>query len=172
MLRTEVDLSDLDRYIKEKTRAFSNLSQPSELSQAFEKLGEEYLSNVQKRFLRYSDGGGDWAPLALSTIRKRKAAGQYSRKKKGSKTTLQFAILRATGALYASLFRGDVNNIFQLKKDALEVGSKDPKINFHHEGNQHLPRRRVIVAPTDSSLGGQARLKSVFESSVRSWLTR
>ena len=110
--------------------------------------GKRISAFERKRFERYSRGGGDWKPLALSTIRQRAAAGKPSKtnpfaafggKKDGTGARSSLArdtkrggklvsagrtvsVLRDTGTLMAALDIGKPGNTFRRIKGGVEFG--------------------------------------------------
>lgn len=117
-----------------------------------------YRSFAQLRFDQYSRGGGDWAPLAASTMKRR-------RQGKGPK---KFGILRDTGTLFAALaptFIGSPGAIEALIPFGILCGyggnqryvDGHGKIShatiadiasFHNDGFiPRLPKRQIIVEP-------------------------
>lgn len=111
-----------------------------------------YRGFIQERFDTYSKGGGDWAPLAPSTIKaRRKGRG------KGSP-----AILKNTGILFAAInptFSGQPGALQEDIPFGVRVGyggearypGASPAIAdiaaFHQAGGRHLPKREIIVDP-------------------------
>lgn len=104
---------------------------------------------LQQRFDAYSKGGGDWPPLADSTV---------ARRRQGSDT-----ILRDIGLLYGALepvFSGAPGALEQRTQFGVRVGfggntshSGGPATiadiaGYHQTGGGYLPMRRIIVTPT------------------------
>lgn len=108
-----------------------------------------YRGFLRERFVRYSRGGGDWAPL-----KKKRRRG--ARKKA--------AILRDTGTLFAVLDVAFQNNPGQLQQDlpnGVRVGFGGPETHpegsmtvarlaeIHHFGEGRMPERQIIVDPSE-----------------------
>lgn len=77
------DLSHVERYRKALQQAFSGNSE------SFDRFGKRvlamYASYIQRRFNTFSRGGGDWKPLAPSTIyRRARATVERARKEADS----------------------------------------------------------------------------------------
>lgn len=121
-----------------------------------------YRGFIQKRFAVYSKGGGDWAPLAASTIARR-------RKGKGKGT---IAILRNTGLLFAALAPVFANKPGAFEKYGMlsvTVGYGGPQkhpgssvtiadiASFHQVGGPNLPQRKIIVPPDADTLDGMSK---------------
>jgi len=113
---------------------------------------------LQDRFDTFSKGGGDWAPLAESTIRRRRAG------KKGSR---RVSILRDTGLLFGALDPTSVDPPGAISRRipfGIEVGYGGPQrhgeghatiadiASYHQEGNKNLPQRKIIVPPDDATV--------------------
>jgi len=101
-------------------------------------------------------GGGEWAPLKESTIKRR-------RKGKGTGSP---AILRDTGALFASLQPGVSGGLMKsspLRPSGVKIflgGAErysdgttlEDVATFHHEGKGHLPAREILVQPDAATI--------------------
>lgn len=108
-----------------------------------------YQQAMRDRFDSYSLGGGDWTPLAPSTIR---------RKRNSSGANL---ILVENGDMRASLNRGDGNHFVQPTRDGLREGSMDRKIAFHNSGTSRMPRREVYTLPDGTVVTRMASIGAV-----------
>lgn len=136
------------------------------IRKAIKQWAVRYRAFVQERFDAFSKGGGDWPPLAASTIRRRRK-GKKIRMTTMSGQSDRFqvrtaSILRDTGTLFQAL-----EPVFKHKPGALElripfgvrVGYGGPArhpggkatiadiARFHQEGKGKLPKRRIIVDP-------------------------
>ena len=109
-----------------------------------------YRSWAQQRFNSFSRGGGNWKPLAPSTIKRRRGAGKM------------VSILRDIGLLFGALAPAFQNAPGQFEARGpwrVEVGyggnHKYPNGNvtiadiasFHHFGTSRIPKREIIVDP-------------------------
>jgi hypothetical protein len=115
-----------------------------------------YRSFAQRRFDRYSKGGGNWPPLKPATIAARKGKG------------VGVAILRDTGQLFhalqpefAGVGAGAVEIISALSVTVGYGGSAghipggvsiSDIATFHQFGMGHNPKRVIIVEPDDKTL--------------------
>lgn len=132
-------------------------SQDGELRKVFKKWAIRYRSYVQLRFDKASKGDGTWQPLAPSTV-----AG---RRKQSS------TILRDTGTLFAALapiWTAPAGSINEMIEDGVRVGFGGPSSHpsglvtiaqiaaFHQAGGGNLPKREIIVQPSDAVLRGCA----------------
>jgi hypothetical protein len=121
-----------------------------------------YRGFIQLRFSKFSKGGGDWAPLAESTILAR-TKGRGSGKP---------AILRDKGFLFAALappFTSVPGALEKYDKLSVEVGYGGPGgypdssvtvadiASFHQVGGGRLPQRKIIVPPDQTTLDGMAK---------------
>lgn len=120
-----------------------------------------YRVFARRRFNVFSKGGGDWPPLARSTIAQRRVGKRT--KKVGRRTS----ILRDTGTLYAALEPrmsrppGALEKIF---REGVEVGfggpARHPKgratiadiARFHDAGEGNLPEREIIADPNRKTM--------------------
>jgi hypothetical protein len=116
---------------------------------------------LQTRFAKQSRGGGEWPPLAPSTIERR-------RKGRGTGSA---AILRDTGLLFTALQPGTIAPGGLTKHGQLQLevgygGSAKHKsggvsiadiASFHQTGGGNLPQRGIIVKPDSAVLSSMAK---------------
>lgn len=114
---------------------------------------------LQKRFAKFSKGGGDWPPLAESTIRRK--SKRKGKRGQGSPS----AILRDTDALFKAVapeFTGAPGAVETFTRTSVIVGyggsaqySSGTAImdvaEWHDKGNSRLPRRVIIVPPDQAT---------------------
>jgi len=124
-----------------------------EMQAVFRQWGSRYLAFVRRRFAANSRGGGDWKPLARSTVKARRG-GRKGRKRR-------VAILRDTGTLFNALTVGMPGNLYRLIRHGIRVGfsgaTRHPKgkatirdiAHFHDTGAGRLPKREILVPPDD-----------------------
>ena len=158
---TKVNLKGLDQFLNEldhDLRAGGQLTGGSPISNAIKQWAVRYRSFIQERFVLFSRGGGDWAPLKPATIKRRR---------KGRGSGLIAAILRDTNTMFAALnpeFTGKPGAIQEKIPFGVRVGfggpgrySKRGKVgkatiadiaSFHQRGAGHLPKREIIVEPS------------------------
>lgn len=129
-----------------------------------EKWGLRYLAFLQRKFRQNSSGGGDWKPLSPKTLAKehpKTRAGILPRS--SPRFVRRIGILRISGAIYRSLFRGESGNLFQRRGNRLFVGVGGPGrhpnadvtvaglVMIHNNGaagKEHdIPRRPIILEP-------------------------
>lgn len=114
-------------------------------------------SHIIRRFdrLSMSGGGGEWKPLAPSTVRGRLSTGrgviQTRRSRAAAARTGGLAnvarVLYEKGDLRRSLDITGKNHVRQSIPNGIRTGSKDPKIAFHQFGTDRVPARPVYVPP-------------------------
>lgn len=121
----------------------------------FNTWGERYLHWSRQRYRRASGGGGEWVPLAASTIAARRAKPRTHKRKR----IMHDKILWVTKTLYGSLHRGRPGNVFKRDGNGITVGiggnARHPEARvsiarlaaWHHEGAGHLPARPILVVP-------------------------
>lgn len=158
-ISVKIDLSDLKRFqylLDRDLRYGGQQAGGSPINNAFKQWGVRVRSFLQERFAVYSRGGGNWAPLKPSTIKRRR---------KGSR-----AILRDTGTLYNALspvFTGKPGAIEERIPYGIKVGYGGPAhytnkyggvatiadiASFHQTGSGYLPKREIIVKPDEHTL--------------------
>lgn len=138
----------------------------------FHKWSVRYLEFARRRFVKYSRGGGNWPSLAPSTIRRRRKGG----KKRGGVNRGSAAILVNTGTLLAALQPGAPGTAKRIpqgvqvgytsheaekKRTAHGILPSNATIaqiaSYHQAGGGHLPQRRLIVRPDESTVKGMKR---------------
>jgi hypothetical protein len=123
---------------------------------ALKQIAAIYRSFVQLRFDKFSRGQGNWKKLAPATIAARR----------GPKGVV--SILRDKGLLFAALqptFTGTPGALEQRTTTGIRVGYGGPHrhgtgggvsiadiASFHNEGSGHLPQRKIIVEPDETTL--------------------
>lgn len=139
----DVDLRGLKRY----QSAIASGSSSGPIRIMTRQWAARFRGFIQQRFVKFSRGGGDWAPLKHKRRRGKKAAA---------------AILRDTGLMFASLdpvFQGAPGAHLKDISFGVETGyggpGKHPNgtatiadiARFHQEGKGRLPKRKIIVPP-------------------------
>jgi hypothetical protein len=107
-------------------------------------MWDEFL---QDRYDVFSRGGGDWAPLKESTIKRKSGRATMGGGRVGA-----ILILIDRGDMRASMNRGEPNHFIQVLPDGITEGSLDPKIRFHQDGTYKMPAREVFVLPSSDVL--------------------
>ena len=144
MIAIETQISGSEQLLA----AFVNVERAvDDLSPVFEELGEEALSDIQKRLDNHPG-----PPLAASTIKRKGHA----------------RILRDKDDLYASFQKGAPANVFRITPTAGEFGTSDFKARFHQEGTGRTPKRTVIEVTGEQEaryarLAGEALSKRIKE---------
>jgi len=163
----EVNLTPLWRYEQEIIRV-SGTTGAGHMRTAMRQWGLRYRSEMQERFDRFSKGGGDWKPLAASTIRRRRKGKGRTVKVGGTIRTVAkgtVSILRDIGTLYMALQPQFSGRPGQLQEDipyGERVGFGGPAAHpkgqltvgqvaaIHHYGgrNGRPPKRTLLVDPS------------------------
>lgn len=98
-----------------------------------------YGKYIFDRFNKYARGGGDWPPLAESTVKRKRRNKNL--------------ILVHTGALRIGLFPARLS-LHGLRQDngkftvtATYVNNRTDVMEFHQEGEGGLPKREIVVEP-------------------------
>jgi hypothetical protein len=156
---------------------------------ALRQWGPRYGSFVQLRWTKQSRGGGEWAPLAPSTLKRRRKGKKKKDEKKDKKKTkkkkrIEAAILIDTGTLYnvASFDRagwpGRVSDDIPFGMRLGYSNIRHPRggelgkiVMAHHIGARtgrggkvKLPKREILVKPDSKTAAGMAR---VFERGMQ-----
>lgn len=150
----------------------------------FTQWAARYSAAMIRRFNTFSRGGGDWRPLAQSTLAKRRSGGQANfRKDRGARSQRSFAafdtrrgmlvqadkaysILKDTGALFGALTIGARGNLTQRGRGTITFGiegglsGKGTTIGqiarYHQSGGGRLPKREILVQPSPSTVRAMA----------------
>ena len=160
-----IDLGPLRKY-RTALEADFRLRANGPVRKSFKQWAARYRSFLRERFDKYSKGGGDWAPLKDSTIKRRRKGKGTRRFAAGS-----VAILRDKGIMFAALDPVFKNKPGQLQDDipfGIRVGfggaapHGDDKITvaylalIHNQGLGHIPARIIVVAPDSATQRGMA----------------
>ena len=151
--------------------------------------GVRYLSFVKRRFVKFSRGGGDWKPLAPSTVRGRGRTRSGRRRRRAARAVVRqkgtggrVAILRNTGTLLSALEIGRRGNLFKNIKGGVRVGfagavkhsSGKATIReiavFHDQGGKsgRPPQRAILVKPDRATVRGMlADAKRAFSGGMK-----
>lgn len=158
----DVPLPKLQRFAK-AIESDLRMSGNGPIRAALRQWAVRYSSFTRERFLNYARGGGDWKPLAASTIAgRRKGRG----KKKGAPPKV--SILIDTGLLIGSLdprFAAKPGPVtsdipFGVRVTAGGTNQHSKGITFaklvaiHHHGIGRVPQRKIIVFPSASVIAG------------------
>lgn len=174
-----MNISGLKRFSAQVRDGLRNHTGP--YGEMFTQWAGVYAAFSRRRFDAYSRGGGDWKPLALSTVRARaKAArgragkGGGSKAGRGARSSLAIgrggrlvsagrtvSILRNTGILFNALTIGAKGNLVQNAPyaviygfDRTQHGRGSPtiqKIAHWHNVGAGHNPRRVILAKPDAA---------------------
>lgn len=121
---------------QEMARKLLKLSdRAKDMRPGFDKVHEAFLRDEAKLF--DSQGNGEWAPLAPTTLAYKQEHGLDTR------------IMFATGDLYNSLATaGDPNHIYEVTPQSMFIGSRIGYGVFHHSRkprSSNLPRRPLVM---------------------------
>lgn len=161
----KINLEDLKRFkslLDDDLRSGGQKAGGSPINNAFKQWGVRVRSFLQQRFVTFSRGGGNWAPLKPATIR--------ARRKSKTRFGLSAAILRDTGTLFNALspeFTGKPGALEERIPYGIRIGYGGPGkytkkyggvatiadiASFHQVGAGHLPKREIIVAPDEHTI--------------------
>lgn len=140
-----IDLRGLTKFQRAVEAEFHNRSD-GPIRDAMKQWGARYRSFAQRRFVKFSRGGGDWPPLKRARRRGAKGAA---------------AILRDTGLMFAALgpSLGVPGQLHENIRFGIATGYGGPGkypsgqasiadiAGFHQAGKGSLPVRKTIVKP-------------------------
>lgn len=156
-VRISYDLSGIGKYRSTVDRGLKTGT--GVIGQAFNKWGDRMQKYLSTRFKVYSKGGGDWPPLASSTV-----------KRKGHRT-----ILVDSGLLRSAVNTRGAGSLFKIDKKpggiSIDIGGnkKYPQgrnrrgqfkkvvsvsdvARYHQEGGAKLPQRKIVVPPNQATI--------------------
>lgn len=114
----------------------------------YKKWGVRYLAETKRNYYINSRGGGDWPPLAASTLKQRRGEGKRA------------AIMIDTGTIVGALDAGAKGSLFKYIRMGVRVGFGGPERHpegkatirdiavFHDEGQGRLPKRQILRQPS------------------------
>jgi len=176
---------DLGPLVKFKTALENDLRRSSNkhIRAAFKKWAARYRAFLRERYSILSRGGGEWPPLATSTLLGRRGYRAALKKatKKKKFVAPKVAILIDTGTLFGSLdpvFKGKPGQFEHDIDYGISVGyggngphPSSPALTvqqiamFHQKGGPRLPQRTIIVPPDQITMDGMA--KDMTEALIR-----
>jgi hypothetical protein len=151
-MRLQLQIDQRSRALLQKLRKIVRdfAGNPPVLAAAFRDCGVVCLNDLRVRFLQNSAGGGEWKPLAPSTLKKK---------------TPRRGILRVTDRLYESLRPKNPDNILRVTRGGVSYGSKTPYGKYHQDSRRRsLPRRKFLLPPSPDA---KARCKAVLTKAVK-----
>jgi hypothetical protein len=149
---------------------------------ALTQMSRRYEAFTRRRFNAYARGGGDWKPLALSTVEgRRKGKGKVDRSSLARDTRRGGGLVAAgkvvsilinTGLLQQSLSIGTTGNLNILTgRNTIRYGLKPIKVGkgaatlqqiagYHNAGGSsgnNPPKRVILAAPDQATKDGMTR---------------
>jgi phage gpG-like protein len=139
-LRTNLRPEEIRQLIELLPEVAAGRAWPAEARAVQTVIGLAALNQIKRAFLAKSRGGADetgarWAPLAASTV---------ARRRKGRRRGGTIEILRDTGRLFNSL--GPALAV-QPGPGSVMIGTNDPKAAWHHYGTPRMPARPLWPDP-------------------------
>lgn len=119
------------------------------LRTAFVGAGVIYFEDMRARFASAAAGDGTWAPLAKSTLKRKK-------RNRG--------ILIDKGTLQAQLTPGNSHNVIRVTSAGLQCAITLPVAKYHQQGTRRMPQRKVLDAPRPAA---KARMVAKIHAAVR-----
>lgn len=138
------------------------------LQSGLRRAAGEYLDYARQRFQENSRGGGDWPPLAQSTIDARARRQNPGMPLKSvSRSAKNFPILFDSGRLYGSLYSGATENILEVDGLFARYGTMVPYGKFHRTGTSRMPVRDFAPVVDDPT---RDRIHDILAEAVRKTL--
>lgn len=179
---------DVELYLVDLNTALERIKSPECKKRILLLWGKAMRAYLDRRFVKYSRGGGDWAPLKAATERRRRKPAKVHQTDEQAAIQAHFrkaAILVDTGMLRASLnpqvesSAGGYQKITLGDPSILEVGIGGPALHtakskkrkasskpitvaelavIHHFGTRTIPARPIVVPPDEAT---QQRLEEI-----------
>ena len=156
-----VDLTPLKRFMRDFNHGMSgNAPRNNPIDGFFRQLAARYFNFAQRRFRKFSRGGGDWPDLKESTKRRRRKA------RKGHKGSRKFTILWDRFGTIIKALQGGPGHFVRRIKNGIRVGisgggnhpgTKDKPMTIgrlaqiHNEGLGNVPKRVIIPEQLDAA---------------------
>ena len=135
------------------------------LTAMFTAWGGRYMAFTRRRYLKFSRGGGDWAPLAESTKARRR------KPRRGHVGSRSMSILIDTRTLFNALTAGSTGNLSQVLKNpgGIRVGFAEGVQHgmdgitirklavIHDQGLGNVPKRTILVPPDKVTENGMMK---------------
>jgi hypothetical protein len=181
----KLDLKPLRKFSRGLHDGLNNGTGP--FGKMMEKWGLRYLTFLQRKFRENSGGGGGWKPLSPKTLEKEHPKTRAGILPRGSPHFVRrIGILRISGAIYRSLFKGESGNLFRRVGNKLQVGVGGPGrhpnadgmtvaglVMIHNNGatmkDHSIPRRPIILEPDAATV---AAMKQDVAPAVQDMLRR
>lgn len=137
-------------------RALANPSERGPLRTAIMRWGEFYRSFARERFYQYSRGGGDWPPLAQSTIRGRRNYRDPAQLLRASKKALRKSLVRLSKARRAYQKKPTDAARAKMQKAQKTVKEKRERIGKAKKRVETAVASTAILIDTATMVGGLA----------------
>ncbi len=130
------------------------------IGQGFAAAGLVYMGFTRARYFEQSRGGGDWEPLAPSTLRGRRRGSRVQGARRANQAASALAargvapsnaaILIDTATLVGSITPG--THASEDIDGGIRVGTEVAYARYHQDGGPHLPQREIFVQPDSATL--------------------
>jgi hypothetical protein len=157
-IRLSINTSPFSHFVQ-RASAATDVSRPGPMQDGMLGASDALWGFERTRFSFASAGDGTWAPLAESTVAKRKGKGESE----------PMPILHEYGPLENSLHRGGANHVLDVTSNGVIEGTADPKARFHQDGGANLPQRKIAVEPNADTL---AAMKQQIVSGAQAALSQ
>ena len=159
-IQASIDVSQLTglaQMLRREREALAGGSDQGPIDLGLAAAGNAYMGSIRERYVRNSRGGGTWAPLAPSTLRRRRKGVQTQGAQAAGKTA---RILAARGlAPMSAAILIDSSNLLgsitsyatEAISDGVRVGTEVDYAQYHQEGGPSLPQREIFVEPDTST---------------------
>lgn len=142
-------------------------SSVSEFGEAFKQINEIYKAFILKRFRKFSGGGGNWARLAPSTIR-RKGHSAILRDTDLMVSKLDPHIKNTEGILTPSA-RAGLNIVSGIEGNYPKGTPVDDVFEIHDKGKGRMKKRQILVGMDEETAEKVAR---VADTATQAYLKR
>lgn len=176
LIQVKIDTSQMKDFARELARETSSLGGGNgHISQGLHTAAMDYTGAMRERFVEQSRGGGEWPPLAPSTIAgRRKGADSQGQSDADTSAAIfqaqgvpasEASILIDTATLLGSITPGTAS--VERISAGVRVGSNVEYAKYHQTGGGNLPQREIIVEPDAATMRRMQRsLERGYQKSV------
>lgn len=147
-IQYQVDTRKIVARLRAMKQAASN-TQRGPVRQGYDNAAARYENFVYRRYVRYSNHGGDWKELSPATLAARKAKGFRGKR-----------ILYVTGRLLKSMRIGSALTLKHIAR-GFRIGfsrtEKGKLAIWQHGGTSRIPARPILVKADERTLAGMRR---------------
>ena len=153
-MAVRIPYAELDKFTASVQQSMSGKSPHPAWAACWKRWAWYYRTFAKERFYRFSRGGGDWAPLKASTIRKRRNYTKPQRAYRSKLRTAQAAQLRLGKASAANSKRATSASVKRLQKARERYAATSAKVQAAKQKVSEGIASIAILIDTAIMVGG------------------